>query len=262
MLFVYDEVSKVETTKLKRVSEFKTLNRFGQIGEYLKLEIKSTMRNRAIRSRFIQGICFITFFSLMIAFGDIYRGSLSRNFLCLYAFVFFGATNLTMVMCPEGNYIDLLLVHEENILKLLSAKYYYYGGVLLLPFLLMLPTVITGQISILMILAYMLTALGPIYCMLFQLAIINKNTLPLNEKITGKNQLGNKWQSILSLVSMFVPIIFVFLFEAIFDTTIAYTLLIVIGLAFTLTEPYWMRNIYVRMMRRRYTNLEGFHASR
>ena len=132
----------------------------------------------------------------------------------------------------------------------------------MLPFLLMLPTVITGQISILMILAYMLTALGPIYCMLFQLAIINKNTLPLNEKITGKNQLGNKWQSILSLVSMFVPIIFVFLFEAIFDTTIAYTLLIVIGLAFTLTEPYWMRNIYVRMMRRRYTNLEGFHASR
>ena len=262
MLFVYDEVSKVETTKLKRVSEFKTLNRFGQIGEYLKLEIKSTMRNKAIRSRFIQGICFITFFSLMIAFGDIYRGSLSRNFLCLYAFVFFGATNLTMVMCPEGNYIDLLLVHEENILKLLSAKYYYYGGILLLPFLLMLPTVITGQISILMILAYMLTALGPIYCMLFQLAIINKNTLPLNEKITGKNQLGNKWQSILSLVSMFVPIIFVFLFEAIFDTTTAYTLLIVIGLAFTLTEPYWMRNIYVRMMRRRYTNLEGFHASR
>ena len=76
------------------------------------------------------------------------------------------------------------------------------------------------------------------------------------------NQLGNKWQSILSLVSMFVPIIFVFLFEAIFDTTIAYTLLIVIGLAFTLTEPYWMRNIYVRMMRRKYSNLEGFHASR
>ena len=62
MGLIYDEISKKEKTKLKHVSEFKALNRFGQIGEYLKLEIKSTMRNKAIRARFIQGVCFITFF--------------------------------------------------------------------------------------------------------------------------------------------------------------------------------------------------------
>ena len=262
MRLVYDEISKNEKTKLKHVSEFSALNRFGQIGEYLKLEIKSTMRNKAIRSRFIQGVCFITFFSLMIAFGDMYQGSFSRNFFCLYAFVFFGAVNLTKVMCPEGNYIDLLMVHEENILTLLRAKYYYYSAILLLPLLLMLPTVITGRISILMLLAYMLTAMGPIYCMLFQLAVFNKDTLPLNEKITGKNQMENKWQGILSMVAMFAPVIMVFIFEALFDETIAYILLIVIGLAFAVTEPYWLRNIYRRMMVRRYTNLEGFHTTR
>jgi hypothetical protein len=38
--------------------------------------------------------------------------------------------------------------------------------------------------------------------------------------------------------------------------------LIVIGIAFTAAEPYWMRSIYQRMMRRRYQNLEGFHSSR
>ncbi len=262
MSLVYDEISKQEKTKLKTVSEFNALNRFGQIGEYLKLEIKSTMRNKAIRSRFIQGVCFITFFSLMIAFGDMYSGRFSRNFFCLYAFVFFGAVNLTKVMCPEGNYIDLLMVHEENILTLLRAKYYYYSIILLLPFLLMLPTVITGRISILMILAYMLTAMGPVYCMLFQLAVFNKDTLPLNEKITGKNQMENKWQAILSLVAMFAPVVMVFIFEAIFDEIIAYILLIVIGLAFAVTEPMWLRNIYRRMMVRRYSNLEGFHATR
>ena len=262
MSLIYDEISKKEKTKLKHVSEFQALNRFGQIGEYLKLEIKSTMRNKAIRTRFIQGVCFITFFSLMMAFGDMYSGSFSRNFLCLYAFVFFGAVNLTKVMCPEGNYIDLLMVHEENILTLLRAKYYYYSAILLLPFLLMLPPVITGRISILMLLAYLLTAMGPVYCMLFQLAVFNKDTLPLNEKITGKNQMENKWQSILSLVAMFAPVAMVFIFEAIFDEIIAYILLIVIGLAFAVTEPMWLRNIYRRMMLRRYTNLEGFHATR
>ncbi len=262
MTLVYDEISKAEKTKLKTVSEFNALNRFGQIGEYLKLEIKSTMRNKAIRTRFIQGVCFITFFSLMMAFGDMYSGSFSRNFLCLYAFVFFGAVNLTKVMCPEGNYIDLLMVHEENILTLLRAKYYYYSVILLLPFLLMLPPVITGRISILMLLAYLLTAMGPVYCMLFQLAVFNKDTLPLNEKITGKNQMENKWQGILSMVAMFAPVIIVFIFEAIFDTTIAYILLIIIGFAFAVTEPIWLRNIYRRMMLRRYKNLEGFHSTR
>ncbi len=262
MHFIYDEVSKHETTKMKHVSEFRALNHFGQIGEYLKLEIKSTMRNKAIRTRFIQGVCFITFFSLVTAFGDIYDGNFISNFLCLYAFIFFGATNLVKVMCPEGNYIDLLMVHEENILTLLRAKYYYYCAILLLPVLLLLPPVITGKYSILMVLAYLLTATGPVYFMLFQLAIYNKDTLPLNEKITGKNQMENKWQLILSYTAMFLPVILYFLFYALFDDTAAYIILIVIGLAFTVTEQYWMRNIYNRMMLRRYQNLEGFHATR
>ena len=262
MKLVYTEISKQENTKMKHVSEFNMLNRYGQMGEYLKLEIKSTMRNKAIRARFIQGVCFVTFFSLVIAFGGIYQDTFSRNFWCLYAFIIFGAVNLTKVMCPEGNYIDLLMVHEENILKLLTAKYYYYCAILVLPLLLLLPPVFMGKFSILMLLAYMLTATGPVYCMLFQLAVINKDTLPLNDKITGKNQLENKWQGILSAVSMFLPLIFVFSIEAIFDSTTAYWIMILVGIAFTATEPYWMRSIYRRMMKRRYQNLEGFHTTR
>ena len=262
MRLIYNEVSKKENTKMKHVSEFQALNRFGQIGEYLKLEIKSTMRNKAIRSRFIQGVTFIGFFSLAISFGDIYSGNFSRTFLGFYAFIFFGAVNLTKVMCPEGNYIDLLMVHEENILTLLRAKYYYYCAILLIPVLLQLPPVITGKYSILMILAFLFTATGPVYCMLFQLAVYNHDTLPLNDKITGKNQMENKWQGILSMVALFVPVILVMTLESIFDSNTAYIVLIVIGLAFTLTEQYWMRNIYQRMMQRRYQNLEGFHTTR
>ena len=207
MRLIYDEISKNEKTNLKHVSEFSALNRFGQIGEYLKLEIKSTMRNKAIRSRFIQGICFITFFSLMIAFTDIYNSEFERNFWCFYAFVFFGSVNLTKVMCPEGNYIDF-------------------------------------------------------YCGLFQMAIYNKTTLPLNDKITGKNQMENKWQIIVSMVTMFGPIITTKILHVLFGADVAYTILLIIGLSITLAEPVWMRSIYRRMMKRRYDNLDGFHSTR
>ena len=262
MRFIYDEISKHEKTKLKHVSEFAALNRFGQIGEYLKLEIKSTMRNKAIRTRFIQGVVIITMLSLMIAYTDAYTGGFARNMWCLYCFVFFGALNLVKVMGPEGNYIDLLMVHEENILTLLRAKYYFYCAIVLLPFLLLLPPIISGKFSILMILAYLLITTGPEYCLLFQLAIWNKQTLPLNEKITGKNQFENKLQLIIELIVFFVPVVLVLILQALFSDTVAYIVMIVIGLAFTLAEPYWMRNIYQHMMRHRYENLEGFHSTR
>ena len=232
------------------------------MGEYLKLEIKSTMRNKAIRSRFIQGVCIILFFSLMIAFGNVYKSSFERNFWCLYAFIFFGSVNLTKVMCPEGNYIDLLMVHEENILTLLRTKYYFYCAILIVPLLFCLIPVFAGQYSILMVLAYLLTATGPVYCLLFQMAVYNKTTLPLNDKITGKNQMENKWQAIVSMIGFFVPVIIVMLLQAIFSDEAAYLIMVIVGLAFTLTEHYWMRNIYHRMMRRRYDNLEGFHTTR
>jgi len=145
---------------------------------------------------------------------------------------------------------------------LLRAKYYFYCAVLLLPMIITLVPVFTGKFSILMILAYMLTATGPVYFMLFQLAVWNKQTLPLNDKITGKNQMENKWQGIASMVAMFAPVILVLVLQAAFDEIVAYITLIVIGAAFTLTESWWLRNIYRRMMTRRYQNLEGFHSTR
>ncbi|MBQ8152690.1 MAG: hypothetical protein IJ069_03305 [Prevotella sp.] len=262
MHLIYDEISKHEKTKLKHVSEFTALNRFGQIGEYLKLEIKSTMRNKAIRTRFIQGVVIITILSLMIAYTDAYTGGFARNMWCLYCFVFFGAVNLVKVMGPEGNYIDLLMVHEENILTLLRAKYYFYCAIVLLPFLLLLPPIISGKFSLLMVLAYLLITTGPEYFLLFQLAVYNKQTLPLNDKITGKNQLENKLQLIIELIVFFVPVVLVLILQALFNDTVAFSVMIVIGLAFTLATPYWMRNIYQRMMRHRYENLDGFHSTR
>ena len=260
--FMYEEIAKQEKTKLKHVSQFTFLNRFGQIGEYLKIEIKSTMRNKAIKQRFIQGIVLITMLSCMLSFTDIYDGKFSTNIWCLYCFVFFGAVNLVKVMGPEGNYIDLLMVHKENIYTLLRAKYYFYCAILLLPTLLLIPTVVSGRYSILMILAYLFITSGLEYFILFQLAVYNKQSLPLNDKITGKGNFENSLQLIIEIIVFFLPVAVALIFTALFGDTIGYSIMIAIGLIFTLTNGLWMKNIYRRMMRRRYENMEGFHSTR
>ena len=64
------------------------------------------------------------------------------------------------------------------------------------------------------------------------------------------------------MVAMFAPLIIVGGMLLIMDETTAYTIMAVLGLLITIAHPVWLRNIYQRMMKRRYTNMEGFHASR
>lgn len=260
--FVYEEISKQEKTKLKSVSQFGFLNRFGETGEYLKLEIKSVMRNKAMRNRFTMSLALIIVFSLLIAYTPIYDDNAMLNFWCFYCFGIYGITSLTKVMGPEGNYIDLLMSHRENIIRLLMAKYLFHCAILFVPFIVMLPAVIAGKFTLLMMVAYMLLSSGLLYFIMFQLAVYNKQTLPLDQKLTGKGNFENGVQLVIEMVALILPIALVALLQLTLTQTAAYVIQSLIGLAFTLTSPIWMHNIYHRMMARKYENLEGFHATR
>jgi len=262
--FVYEEVAAQEkkSAALKHVSQFSFLERFGQTGEYMKLEIKSVMRNKAMRSRFIASLSLIIVFTLLIAYTPIYDGKMMSNFWCLYCFALYGVTSLVKIMAPEGNYIDLLMTNRENILTLLKAKYYFHCAILLVPFFVMIPAVVEGKFSVLMLFAYMFISSGLIYFIMFQLAVTNKQTMPLNEKISGKGNIENGSQLILELIAMFAPFILVFVLMFFFSERVCYLILLVTGLVFTLTHPLWLRHVYQRMMKNRYENLEGFRATR
>ena len=262
--FAYEEVASMQKKEsdLKRVSSFSFLERFGQIGEYLKLEIKSIMRNKAIRSRVVMSLVLIVMFSGLIAYTDIYDGFMMRNFWCYYCFSIYGMTTLVKIMAPEGNYIDLLMVHRENIIALLRAKYYFHVAILVVPMVIMMPAVFEGKFSWLMLLAYMTITSGLLYGLLFQMAVYNKQTIPLNQKITGKGNVENGLQLIIELVAMTIPMVLVAVLLLLFSETTAYLVMIAIGVVCTLAHPWWLKNIYLRMMARKYENLEGFHATR
>ena len=170
---------------------------------------------------------------------------------------------LTRVMSYEGNYIDCLMVRRENILSLLKAKYYVYCLLLIIPFLLMLPLVIVGKWSILMLVSMASFTAGFQYFVLFQLAVYNKQTVPLNTKFTSKAGMENSYAQLLAqAVSFGLPMIVISMTSAMFSKDIANIIIMVIGLVFIATHRLWMRNIYRRLMKRRYVNLAAFRASR
>lgn len=260
--FIYKELSKVEQVKLKTVTKFSYFDRFGVIGEYMKLEIKSIIRCKTIRTRFIQSICIVIMFSAILSFSDIYDNEFMTNFICIYNFAIFGSMMLSQIMGAEGNYIDGLMVHKENILSLLRAKYFLNCAVTVLPLLLMIPTMITGKVTILMAFTYLLMTTGPIYFCFFQMAVYNKQTIPLNEKMLGKGGTNSFIQTVLVMGAFFVPILLYFSLTTCCGKTVGLILMMIIGLAFTLLNSLWLRNIYSRLMLRRYENLDGFRMSK
>lgn len=260
---VYNELNKTEdtTVQVKTVSEYKFLDRYGEIGEYIRLELKLLLRNKVCRKSLYSVTAIVLIFSLTISFSDIYDGGM-RDFFVLYNYIIFGILFLSPLMSYEGNYIDGLMSRKESIYSLLRAKYLLYSIALIIPFVLMIPGMVTGRVSVLGCIAWLVFVPGTVYFCLFQLAVYNNKTLDLNAKMTGRQNVGTGLQNLISGAAFGVPLLLFFVLNATVGKEVTPWILLVIGILFIATSRWWLRNVYHRFMKRRYKNMEGFHDSR
>ena len=180
----------------------------------------------------------------------------------MYNYVIVSLLAFSTLMGYEGNYMDGLMTRRESLFALLRAKYVLYNLVLLLPFVLMLAGVVTCKLSLLQILGWGLFTAGPVNFGFFQIAVYNNRTVDLNAKMTGRNNAGTGLQQLASFGAFLLPWVVYLPLQVLFDDTVAYWGLIVLGLGFILTSRLWIGNVYKRLMKRRYRNMEGFRDSR
>ncbi len=261
---VMQELGKSSTSSSPHSTlHFSFLEKYGETGQYIQLETKLLLRNKNPRKTFVFATVVIAIFSMATTFSDIYDNTFMTHFLCIYNFLIYGVMLLARIMCNEGNYMDCLMTRKENILTLLRAKYITYAILLVIPFLLTLPAVFAGKWSFLMLLSFMVFTMGFQYFVLFQMAIYNKQTTPLNTKFISKSNIENNYmQLVAELANFAIPMIMVSILQTFLSETWTYITMMVIGLSFVATHNLWLRNIYVRLMKRRYANMESFRASR
>jgi hypothetical protein len=260
--FIYSEISKSDEVKKVKSSEMTFLDRYGVVGEYIKLEIKSTIRNKVIRKQFLFGVIYMLLFSVLFAFTDVYDGvPFMKCFICMYCFACLGVMTITNVMCMEGNYMDGLMSRKESVLSLLKAKYIFNSLLTLVPLIFAIMPMIEGKVAFVELLGCMFFTTGVVFPFLFQLAVYNNTTIHLNEKLT-KSGRSTKMQTLFSSLALFVPMLVMFLLITFLSENIAGFVMFVIGLIGTIMHPLWLRNIYNRFMKRRYTNMSGFRDTR
>ena len=259
---IYNEISKKEDTKIKRVSEYKFLDKYGEVGEYIRLEIKLITRNKTVKTQFRMGIIVMLAFSIVLAFTDVYDGTNMKSFICLYNYAVLPIMTLGQVMSFEGNYIDGLMSRKESIFNLLRAKYYLTSLIIVVPFIVMMLPISEGKITLLSAIAYLIFVMGFVFFMLLQLAVYNTRSLPLNANLMKGNKSGNWIQGLVTSFAFFLPFMIDSILTALFPKEVGNIILIIIGLGFIATHNLWIKNIYKRFMKRRYKNMEEFRASR
>ena len=259
---IYNEISKKEDTKIKRVSEYKFLDKYGEVGEYIRLEFKLITRNKTVKTQFRMGIIMMLIFSCSLAFTDVYDGTGMKSFICLYNYAVLPIMTLGQVMCFEGNYIDGLMSRKESIFNLLRAKYYLTSLIIVVPFIVMMLPISEGKITSLTAIAYLIFVMGFVFFMLLQLAVYNTRSLPLNANLMKGNKSGNWIQGLVTSFAFFLPFMIDSILTALFPKEVGNIILIIIGLGFIATHNLWIKNIYKRFMKRRYKNMEEFRASR
>ncbi|MBR1667777.1 MAG: hypothetical protein IJ693_12170 [Bacteroidaceae bacterium] len=259
---IYVEIAKTEVVKTFKTNNMTYLDGLGVIGEYLKLEFKSTVRNLVVRKQFITGgLCMLMLCGLF-SFSDVYDDlPFMKVFICVYCFTCLGVMTLTTVMCAEGNYIDGLMVRKETVLSLLKAKYYFQCLMLIVPTLFSLMPILEGKITVMTALGCLFFTSGAVFPFIFQLAVYNDSTIHLNKKLTRGGH-DTKVQMLMSGAALFLPMLVMYVLVECFNNDIAAIAMIVIGLIGTLLHPLWLRNIYNRFMKRRYQNMDGFRNSR
>lgn len=262
--FVYAELSREEKAiKVSTSKRMSFMDKWGIIGEFMRLEIFSIRRNKNVRKTFISANLIVLMFSLICSFTSAYDELGMVRFWLIYNFAIYGAMLLLRVMTFEGNYIERLMMGHHTIEKLLTAKYYFFSAILLFPFVLMLPMVFTGKANLLMLFAYMAFTAGVDNFLFMQLAVYNKQTSPLNQKFTGKMMVENSWIMIfIEILAFTVPLLLVKIFMIFASEDTAYLILLAIGLIFIGTHRLWLGNIYKRLNARKYENIEAMMATR
>ena len=120
----------------------------------------------------------------------------------------------------------------------------------------------TGKLAVLSCIAWAVFVSGCVYFCLFQLAVYNNKTVDLNAKMTNRQNMGTGLQNLIAGAAFGVPLILNVILVSLWGQTVTAWILIVIGGGFILTSRFWLKNVYLRFMKRRYKNMEGFRDSR
>jgi hypothetical protein len=260
---VYRDLQGEKASKISSFSSLSFLDRFGEMGEFINLELRLITRAKRLKSSFYSVIfLFIYFFWQIYSDGDAFKISIFPSlFFGMFLVAYMGLIMGQYLFMAESSYFDGLMSRKLSILNLLKAKYLLYSAYSVIAALLMLIPVFSGKLDLLFVISMLFFVIGPIYFLIFQNAVYNKMHFDLFEGGMMNWKGTSPSMMFISLTTMFAPVILLLILSIIFGKEVTYWFMLVVGLGFTFTNRYWMEWTYKRFLKRKHKNMEGFRSN-
>jgi hypothetical protein len=261
---LYREMQGEKIDKISSFSSLSFLDRFGSIGDCINLEIKMILRSPRLKQQTLMSSALIIglfFYMLYVPNSPFLQNG--QFIFFLYGIITVGLLGIVMgqiIFSAEAGHFDGLATRPLSLFSVLKGKYILYSIYSLAVTLILLVPAFQGKISAFMLIAMLLYVVGPVYFLIFQNAVFNKTHYDLYEKgmMNWKGTSGN--MLVISMITMFVPVIIILVINMIWNQTVTCCFMSVIGLAFLLTSNLWLKWTYKRFLKRRHKNMEGFRS--
>jgi len=231
-------------------NEFKWFNYFGVNGEIFKLCLKEITRSQLKRNVFI----LLLFLLLLIFTKD--EVQFNRLLFSIIPMLMVGSAFGEFTFIAESMLFDKLMTLPINIPYLILKIKYLVCLFIFGIFAILLIIFTFNKISILFWTSIFFFGGGPMLFFFFQNAVYNKHRMDMLGSLRKVSSVNlHSLISMGCILSIFGIIRIIAWLSS--ETTALYFMLI-LGIAFTLTSPLWLRNIYNRFLKRKYQNMNGF----
>jgi hypothetical protein len=257
---LYKEMQGEKVKDSLSFSNMSFLDRFGEIGEFINLDLKLIFRNKRLKNQLLLFMAILVVFGVQLVSNKIILGSF---FMSLFWIGFivggFGLIFSQFLFMSESSYFDGLMARNHSFLSLMKAKYYFYAVVSFLVYAVLLVFVWYNELtSVLLVTSVFFYYIGVVYCCIFQNGVYNKTFFDLSDSGFMNWKTSTTSQMIISLVAMFIPIGLVAIIKSLTSEEIACYFMLTTGILFVLGSNIWLKWTYGRMMKRRFIIMEGF----
>ena len=237
------------------------IDRLGKIGSFINLEIKMILRSKRLKTQLYLVIFFVFYYFFMINNPASREFYFTKILISLFVIGGIGLIMSQFLFTSESSFFDGLMTRNLSMLDMLKGKFIFYISYSTLVLLIMTILVFDGKLDFLFLISGFFYSTGFLFFLMFQNAVYNKSFFDLSESGTfnWKGTSGN--MLVVSMLSMFIPVILVVIVKALFNETAANYFMLVTGFAFTVTTKYWLTWTYNRFLKRKYKNMEGFRSN-
>ena len=258
---LYHEAQQFKVSRIASYTGLSFLESFGEVGRFMIMEIKMILRAKRIKTS-IFGMVYIVVFGVGGLYLEVYaNNSFTATLLPLMGI---GAVGLIMgqfLFAAESASFDGLMARNHSMRNSLKAKYYLYVACASVTALLFILPVCHGKMTLFGLIANYFYVTGIFFLLIFQNAVYNKGYIDIFEKgmFSWQGVSGN--MMVVTMLTMFMPVVVVLLISSFFSQTIANLFMLGTGLLATIASPAWLSWTYKRFLKRKYKNMEGFRAA-